>query len=875
MANRKDTYTLDIDINGQKAGKTYGDLLKQSRNLKLELKELVPGTEQFIKKSEELKKVNTRLGDVRKQTTGVKKGADSMTASFKKFLPALGVAAILTGLARMSMAVFRYGKEALNLFDIQAKADAQLRASLESTRGAAGRSFEQLKQQAADLQKQTLFGDETTQQAQAILLTFTNVRGEIFDRGIPAILDYATALKTAPKDAAIQLGKALNDPIKGISALGRAGVQFTDDQKGMITAMVQAGDTAGAQTLILKELETQFKGSAQAAAQSGLGGFTQLKNRLSDIQESVGSLITKGLTRLQPFLEKTVTFFEQLTARLTTGQKVTGKFASQVNGLVKVMKFLFNVSTFGSRVIWMIAGAISNSLSPAVSFVVNNFQAMITAAQNIPIIGTLIQGLINIFSFWNGVILNTSAAWEGLQASGQQAIDNLKAHFQGLVISAQILALKLKRALTIGSDNRAELSEQIKALEGLKDQAAQSGQSVGEAYRQAYDKAVLGQKIASADVPSVLPDNATDFITPSPGVTPPTTPKTKDTTEQNPLEGLGVGFEFLIRSSAQARQQVTDDLAAITDSGRVELDELKIQFLQKLLTEQQYFEAASIEKQIQAEQKMDLLKQYGLQETQAFRDLQIQQLEIQKDIDDQKIKNSERTAKLQADLQSKQRAEVTQTLDQAIQLFGKDEAARKKHAVALKAFETAKIGVNLPAEIQGIWKNAKITLPEPFATILAVVQTGLAIKRASDSVKSIAKVKFFEGGYTGDQGIYHDGLDYVAGLVHVGEHVTPKWQMTDPQSRPHVAALETIRRKKGGFALGGFTDVDTTPSSFSDIPIQTGGPGGMDLSVLNQTMTRVLEAVQVFPTNLKAAVVVSEFQAAASELQSIENESSI
>ena len=30
------------------------------------------------------------------------------------------------------------------------------------------------------------------------------------------------------------LGKALNDPVKGITALGRAGVTFTDEQKKQI-----------------------------------------------------------------------------------------------------------------------------------------------------------------------------------------------------------------------------------------------------------------------------------------------------------------------------------------------------------------------------------------------------------------------------------------------------------------------------------------------------------------------------------------------------------------------------------------------------------------------------------------------------------------
>ena len=84
-------------------------------------------------------------------------------------------------------------------------------------------------------------------------------------------VDLAQAMGGAPKDAAIQLGKALNDPIKGISALTRIGVTFTDEQKAQIKTMQEAGDMAGAQGVILAELNKEFGGSAQAAADADGG----------------------------------------------------------------------------------------------------------------------------------------------------------------------------------------------------------------------------------------------------------------------------------------------------------------------------------------------------------------------------------------------------------------------------------------------------------------------------------------------------------------------------------------------------------------------------------------------------------------------------
>lgn len=180
--------------------------------------------------------------------------------------------------------------QATRLFVKQEQAVFQLEARIKSTGGIAGRTSEQLQEMAKSLQGVTTFGDEATIEMQALLLTFTNVRGEIFDQAVPAIQNMATAMGTDLKSNAIQLGKALNDPIAGISAMSRSGIQFTVDQKEMIKAMVESGDTAGAQTVILKELETQFGGAAKAASQ-GLGGsLKQLNNAFGDLLEGVVSL---------------------------------------------------------------------------------------------------------------------------------------------------------------------------------------------------------------------------------------------------------------------------------------------------------------------------------------------------------------------------------------------------------------------------------------------------------------------------------------------------------------------------------------------------------------------------------------------------------
>lgn len=170
----------------------------------------------------------------------------------------------------------------------QIKVEAQLDAVLKSTGNAAGLSATQLKDLASSLQEVTLYGDEAIIGAENILLTFTNIKGQNFKDATKSVLNLATALGTDLKSATLQVGKAINEPVAGVNALARSGIQFSNDQKALIKSLVDTGQVAEAQKIILKELETQFGGSAEAAAKAGLGGFKQLQNTIGDLKEDIG-----------------------------------------------------------------------------------------------------------------------------------------------------------------------------------------------------------------------------------------------------------------------------------------------------------------------------------------------------------------------------------------------------------------------------------------------------------------------------------------------------------------------------------------------------------------------------------------------------------
>lgn len=201
---------------------------------------------------------------------------------------------------------------------------AQLNAALKSTGGAAGLSSEELQDYATQLQNITAYDDEAIQGAESLLLTFTNIKGDVFKDATATVLDMSQALGQDLKSSSVQLGKALNDPIQGISALSRVGVQFTDDQKKMIQEMVASGDTMGAQRVILDELNKEFGGSAEAFANTYAGKMQQFNNTLGNVKETIGSAL---LPIMSDFMNNV------MVPMLPTIQAMADRFSDWMEGM--------------------------------------------------------------------------------------------------------------------------------------------------------------------------------------------------------------------------------------------------------------------------------------------------------------------------------------------------------------------------------------------------------------------------------------------------------------------------------------------------------------------------------------------------------------
>ena len=178
------------------------------------------------------------------------------------------------------------------------QSQAQLDAVLRSTGGAAGMTKDAVNDLAQQLSEVTRFEDDAIVSGENMLLTFTNIGQDVFPAATQAMLDMSTATGQDMQSSAVQLGKALNDPIAGVSALTRVGVTFTEQQKEQIKAMQEAGDTAGAQKLILAELSKEFGGSAEAAGKTFAGQMDILNNALGNVKEEIGGALLPVLSEL-------------------------------------------------------------------------------------------------------------------------------------------------------------------------------------------------------------------------------------------------------------------------------------------------------------------------------------------------------------------------------------------------------------------------------------------------------------------------------------------------------------------------------------------------------------------------------------------------
>ena len=211
-------------------------------------------------------------------------------------------AGVATGFAVTKVAAF--GQATVQAATESQVATSRLEAVFKSMGDTTGNAAKSAEAYAGSLSRKIGVDDEVIMKGQAMLATFKDVSSEtarsagIFDRATAAGADLAAAGFGSIDSNAVQLGKALQDPIKGITALARSGVTFTAAQKASIAAMVKNNDLLGAQKVILAGVEQQVGGTAVATATAA----DKQKVAYGEMQEAIGNKLLPVIQQFQGVL---------------------------------------------------------------------------------------------------------------------------------------------------------------------------------------------------------------------------------------------------------------------------------------------------------------------------------------------------------------------------------------------------------------------------------------------------------------------------------------------------------------------------------------------------------------------------------------------
>lgn len=416
------------------------------------------------------------------------KGASTAFNFLKGALPIVGVSLLITGF-----------KKLIEVTERQQAAEAQLNAVLKSTQGAAGLTSKELLNMASSFQKVTTFSDEAIIEAQALLLTFTKVGKDVFPQATETILNMAQAMKTDLKTATIQVGKALNDPIQGVGALRRVGVQLSAQQEQLVKQFVATGQVAKAQAVILGELETQFGGVARAATKTLGGALKQLKNTFGDVVEVLGfgvsDVLIGAFNALNSVLESSKGIIAVVGAVFSGLFEVISEIASiTVNFLKTAIGPLFDELKGGIspltvirkgfellkiaiqgiepilQVIATVIGAVFRVIGKVIKFFLKQielfFKGIAIIAQKLAELGIISQNTANVFKSVEKEVTKATAGVTGFSKATTSATGALKNYRQEALevlagagdISAQLDLLNVKFAEQAKIVSRAGMS---------------------------------------------------------------------------------------------------------------------------------------------------------------------------------------------------------------------------------------------------------------------------------------------------------------------------------------------------------------------------------------------------------------------------------
>jgi hypothetical protein len=204
------------------------------------------------------------------------------------------------GLSRAIQGAVQFGNESIAAYQAQEVANARLGAVVRATGADAWTSHQQLMDMAKQQADATGHTYEEVQNMQSVLLGFTSITGETFNKASEGLINMAAVMGGDLASAANQFGKALDNPVESINTLTQYGFKFTDQQKEEIKALEEAGKHAEAQAIILESMKNAF-GNAAVDINKAVFSQNNYNRVIADFKRESGEQFENAVTPIRNF----------------------------------------------------------------------------------------------------------------------------------------------------------------------------------------------------------------------------------------------------------------------------------------------------------------------------------------------------------------------------------------------------------------------------------------------------------------------------------------------------------------------------------------------------------------------------------------------
>lgn len=886
MATKTENVQLRLSavMDGEAASQSLGGLKKEVAALNRELNKLVPGTEEFAAKLEELAakkanldEINASIRGVKNELSGIDKGMDAGAKGVFSLSGAMNfLKASILPLLALETAIQLF-TASFDAFKESAAASAELSRALKGNT----EDIEALTKQATELQNVTLFDDNQIQQSQAMLASMGATRDEI-EQLTPLVLDYAQKMGTDAAGAAEVFGVALGATAGPLEDMG---VKYEE-----------SASRAEKFAIIQSTLNNRIGGAAETAANAGGTAMQRFSNRINDLLESIGSLISDGLETLEPVLDlvfallkggvDTITFLVngiKLTIDVfqNLGQKfvefhrplidLMGGFEGISNTVTSVMNKIGEFADYVRDKLAMVGLLSENTAQAAASAAAKQAEQMAAAADEARVKEAQAQAEADKKAAEEAQKRAEEHA-QKLAEQRKQAAEERKRQLEQEAKDEEAAQLQLRDAqiAAIQDDTerqkaslQARFDDQISKLRGSEATKA----ALTKEYKDALDvelAAIDAKKAAEKDAANLA---ALEKL------------QAQEAERLRLITEAQKGIEEAERASLELRlQQAADTEAAY----QLQLQQDYINRLaavgfneEAMIAEKERYDAMKIEsEQRLADATLAIVTDSEAAKVEEVKNAQKKVLDLAQAESEKKISLESKTTKNKADLASQQRKAASDALNFTIGLLEQEEGTRKEFAGAIKTLKAATITVNAIDEISAIWRNANSNslnaIIPGFGQALAAVQTAATIARSGKAIADINSEQFAYGGLFDGPSHAQGGMAIISGGRKVAEMEGGEAIINRRSTAMYAPILSAINQAGGGvkFADGGMFNLPNIAPDAAAVANTTAQSRANESEMIN-TLRGILEATQR-PT--RAVVSLNTFEDTQAERDAARNE---